>query len=39
MCGVAKFHNYYNVEQTIHDEWHALPFMEIKIRPLNCSSH
>ena len=41
MCSAVRLHNKYNDEHTIllNGMWHALPFMEIKIRPLNCNNH
>ena len=41
MCSVVRLHNNYNHEHTIllNGKWHALPFMEIKIRPLNRNNH
>ena len=39
-CGVVRLNNDYNDIITIYlnDQWHALPFIEIKIRPLNCNN-
>jgi len=40
-CSAIRPHHYYNDKHTIYinTDWHALPFMEIKIRPLNCNDH
>ena len=37
-CGAILPHNHYNVSRTmlLNGQWHAIPFMEIKIRRLNC---
>ncbi|XP_065902544.1 fibrinogen C domain-containing protein 1-like [Dysidea avara] len=39
-CGVVRLNNDYNDIITIYlnYQWHALPFIEIKIRPLNCNN-
>ena len=38
-CSVVRLNDDYNHRYTIflNGHWHALPFMEIKIRPLNCN--
>ena len=40
-CAVVYFHRSYNSRHMIYvfHHWHALPFLEIKIRPLNCNNH
>ena len=39
-CSVARLNEDYNNSITIllNGQWHALPFIEIKIRPLNCNN-
>ena len=41
-CSLAYLHgSYYNARETVwfNGHWYALPFMEMKIRPVNCNTY